>query len=283
MPLPLPPVVAALFLLLLPPLIYYGVLLPWHRARCRRRMGVAPEALTVAFFHPYWCVRCAQYVDVSGHPCRSPPVPQPTNTRTHSNAGGGGERVLWLAIKALAALHEEASSSPRHRPLHVVIYAGAEDAAVGGAAILAKAEQHFGVQLRGATTLPVSFAFVRGRPWLEARRYPVFTMLGQSAGSVLFALACLAAFAPDVWLDTTGCAFTYPVAALLGRSRVAAYVHYPTISTDMLSLVREQRPAYNNDAAVAGSGWRSRAKLLCVPYQQAQWHGTLDGCKSPHL
>lgn len=59
MPLPLPPVVAALFLLLLPPLIYYGVLLPWHRARCRRRMGVAPEALTVAFFHPYWCVRCA--------------------------------------------------------------------------------------------------------------------------------------------------------------------------------------------------------------------------------
>lgn len=201
--------------------------------------------------------------------------PSPPSQHTHtngSNAGGGGERVLWLAIKALAALHESESSS--RRPLHVVIYAGAEDAAVGGAAILAKAEQHFGVALQqgSAMTLPVSFAFVRGRPWLEARRYPVFTMLGQSAGSVLFALACLAAFVPDVWLDTTGCAFTYPVAAVLGISRVAAYVHYPTISTDMLSLVREQRPSYNNDAAVAGSGWRSRAKLLCVSV-----HGAFGG------
>jgi hypothetical protein len=43
-------------LLLLPLLLYYVVLLPLHRARCRRRLGVAPGALTVAFFHPYWCV-----------------------------------------------------------------------------------------------------------------------------------------------------------------------------------------------------------------------------------
>ncbi len=171
--------------------------------------------------------------------------------------------MLWLAVKALAALHESSAST---RPLHVVIYAGAEDAAVGGPAILAKAQQHFGVQLRGKddATLPISFVFVRGRPWLEAQRYPVFTMLGQSLGSVLFAAACLCAFCPDVFLDTTGCAFTYPLASLAGRCRVAAYVHYPTISTDMLSLVREQRPSYNNDAAVAGSGWRSRAKLLYV-------------------
>lgn len=38
-------------------LMYYALLLPLHRARCRRRLGVAPDALTVAFFHPYWCVR----------------------------------------------------------------------------------------------------------------------------------------------------------------------------------------------------------------------------------
>lgn len=40
-----------------PLLLYYALLLPLHRARCRRRLGVAPNALTVAFFHPYWCVR----------------------------------------------------------------------------------------------------------------------------------------------------------------------------------------------------------------------------------
>lgn len=175
--------------------------------------------------------------------------------------------MLWLAIKALATLHEQSQQS---RPLHVVIYAGAEETSVGGPAILARAEEHFGVAGLGQEggknrgTVPISFVFVRGRALLEARRYPVCTMLGQSLGSMAFAAACLWAFAPDVFLDTTGFAFTYPLAALLGRSRVAAYVHYPTISTDMLALVREQRPAYNNDAAVAGSGWKSRAKLLCV-------------------
>ena len=33
---------------------YYAILLPWHRRRCRRRYGVAPDATAVAFFHPYW-------------------------------------------------------------------------------------------------------------------------------------------------------------------------------------------------------------------------------------
>ena len=112
--------------------------------------------------------------------------------------------------------------------------------------------------------MPLTFLFVRGRSLLEAARYPVLTMLGQSVGSILLAFLCLVTFLPDVFIDTTGFAFTYPVAALLGRCRVAAYVHYPTISTDMLSLVREQRPSYNNDQAVAGSSLKSKIKLLYV-------------------
>jgi hypothetical protein len=34
--------------------IYYGVALPLHRRTCRRRLGVTKDAITVAFFHPYW-------------------------------------------------------------------------------------------------------------------------------------------------------------------------------------------------------------------------------------
>lgn len=34
--------------------IYYGVVLPLYRRTCRRRLGVAKDAITVAFFHPYW-------------------------------------------------------------------------------------------------------------------------------------------------------------------------------------------------------------------------------------
>jgi hypothetical protein len=37
----------------------------------------------------------------------------------------------------------------------------------------------------------------------------------------------------QVFVDTTGWAFTFPLAKLAG-CKVACYVHYPTVSTDML-------------------------------------------------
>ena len=57
--------------------------------------------------------------------------------------------------------------------------------------------------------------------------------IGQALGSVRCAWAGLRHFVPELFVDTTGWAFPYPLARLAG-ARVAAYVHYPTISTDML-------------------------------------------------
>ncbi len=57
----------------------------------------------------------------------------------------------------------------------------------------------------------------------------------------------------QVYIDTTGWAFTYPLAWRAG-SRVACYVHYPTISTDMLGRVWQGTATYNNDADIAGEG-----------------------------
>ncbi len=42
---------------------------------------------------------------------------------------------------------------------------------------------------------------------------------------------------PQTFVDTTGWAFTYPLAKLAG-ARVAAYTHYPTVSADMLQRVQ---------------------------------------------
>lgn len=47
----------------------------------------------------------------------------------------------------------------------------------------------------------------------------------------------------------------------LAGARVAAYVHYPTISSDMLSRVRRRDAAYNNSAAISASAAGSAAKL----------------------
>ncbi len=61
--------------------------------------------------------------------------------------------------------------------------------------------------------------------------WPRLTILGQSVGSMIVAASALWQLVPDVFLDTTGYGFTYPVARVLGGCRVATYTHYPTITT----------------------------------------------------
>ena len=169
-------------------------------------------AKSIAFFHPY------------------------------ANTCGGGERVLWIAVKAM-----EESDIP------VTIYTGDiepdED-------ILKRCLNRFNIILKNKPR----FVRLKRRNLLEASAWPRFTMLGQSFGSMIVALEALWQFVPDVFIDTTGCAFTLPLAKLCG-CRTAAYVHYPTISEDMLKRVAERRPTYNNDGAITSSTTRTFVKL----------------------
>lgn len=171
----------------------------------------------------------------------------------YCNSGGGGERVLWVAIKALEAL-----SSPQRR-LRVVIFTGDLDAS--GASILKKAKDTFHVD-PSPKLMTVDFVYITNRRLLEASTWPRLTILGQSLGSMAVALQACGKLNPDVFLDTTGYAFTYIVAKLLCSCRVATYTHYPTITTDMINRVYERRPTYNNTAAVARSPLFSRLKVI---------------------
>ena len=65
----------------------------------------------------------------------------------------------------------------------------------------------------------------------------------------------------QLFIDTSGWAFTYPMCRLSGV-RVACYVHYPTVSTDMLQRVRQRKSLYNNSNRVADSRPASWVKLL---------------------
>lgn len=180
-----------------------------------RRLLVPPRydaaRCTVAFFHP------------------------------NANAGGGGERVLWMAIAALTDVHD------RHR-LKVVIYSG--DADVSAAAAVLAARDRFGVNI--PEDLDIELIYVARRYLLDPSRYPRLTMAGQSLGSMLLALDCVRAANPDVWIDTTGAAFTMVVAKVLAQCRTIAYVHYPTITT-----VREA-------AAVAATAARVSHAVSCA-------------------
>ncbi|XP_022854574.1 GDP-Man:Man(3)GlcNAc(2)-PP-Dol alpha-1,2-mannosyltransferase-like isoform X2 [Olea europaea var. sylvestris] len=114
------------------------------------------------------------------------------------------------------------------------------------------------------------------RKWVEETMYPRFTMIGQSFGSVYLSWEALCKFTPLYYLDTSGYAFTYPIARLFG-CKVISYTHYPTISLDMLTRVHAQNSMYNNDASIAKSALLSWCKVIY--YMIFSWmYGIVGSC-----
>ena len=89
--------------------------------------------------------------------------------------------------------------------------------------------------------MKIEFKYLQKRHWVLASGYRRFTLLGQSLGSMILGWEALCAALPDVFIDSTGYAFTMPLARIFGGCSVVAYTHYPTISTDMLSMVFMER------------------------------------------
>ncbi|KAL7107619.1 hypothetical protein ACP275_06G066700 [Erythranthe tilingii] len=164
----------------------------------------------------------------------------------YTNDGGGGERVLWCAVKSV---QEESPD------LECVIYTGDHEASPESLA--ARAIDRFGVKLVHAPKV----VHLYKRKWVEETTYPRFTMIGQSLGSVYLSWEALCTFTPLYFFDTSGYAFTYPVARIFG-CKVICYTHYPTISLDMLSRVNARSSMYNNDALIAKSVFFSQCKVI---------------------
>eukprot|EP00948_MAST-09A_sp_MAST-9A-sp1_P001691 g1691.t1 len=187
------------------------------------------------------------------------------------NACGGGERVLWIAIQAI----NQRWFAEERGFLRLVVYTGDKDASPKS--ILARVKERFGIDLldilcenevdveknRTQKKAALSFIYLDRRPYVLASRYPHFTLLGQSLGSIFLGYEALSKFTPNVFVDTAGYAFTLPLAKyFFNVQHVGAYVHYPTISTDMLQRVFERRPTYNNAGIIAQSRVMSTIKWI---------------------
>lgn len=178
-------------------------------------------------------------------------------------AGGGGERVLWCAIDAIQR---------EHPGVHCIVYTG--DSSVTPDAMIKQADSRFGVKLCAAS---IDFVYLESRHFVEASTWPRFTLLGQSIGSIRLGWEAICSFCPDIMVDSMGYAFTYPVFVYLGRCRMGCYVHYPTISTDMLASVRSGAVTTCNDARVARSRLLSNVKLIY--YKLFAWlYGIVGRC-----
>lgn len=87
-------------------------------------------------------------------------------------------------------------------------------------------------------------------------------MLCQSLASVIVGMECIIRCRPDIYCDTMGAAFTYPLAKIFTQCHIVAYKHYPIISSDMLQRVRDQRPTHHSSTTISGNISISSVKLF---------------------
>ncbi|KAI1337384.1 hypothetical protein F5Y15DRAFT_418147 [Xylariaceae sp. FL0016] len=156
------------------------------------------------------------------------------------NAGGGGERVLWAAVRA---------TQRRWPKAKIVVYTGDHD--VTKDKMLSRVKNTFSIDIHPPT---IHFLYLSTRHWVLSSTWPHMTLIGQSLGSLVLGWDAFSLLVPDIFVDTMGYAFT------LGLSKVlfpdlptAAYVHYPTISTDMLDSLDPSTPV-GTQGVNAGKG-----------------------------
>ncbi|XP_014467739.1 PREDICTED: GDP-Man:Man(3)GlcNAc(2)-PP-Dol alpha-1,2-mannosyltransferase isoform X2 [Dinoponera quadriceps] len=236
------------------------LLIKWRKMYSRKRKARQEKGTVVGIFHPY------------------------------CDAGGGGERVLWYAVHAIQNKYVSIASDVvkrymtifsksnvrfvslpllfivflivticvdfRYPDVHIAIYTG--DLYAGPEEILSRTEKVFNVKLQRN----IEFIYLHRRKWVEASMYPYFTLLGQSLGSIWLGIEALNSLLPDIYIDTMGYAFTYPLFKYIGGCRVGSYTHYPTISHDMLKYVYRRVTTYNNRRIIARNPFFTMGKLL---------------------
>lgn len=171
----------------------------------------------------------------------------------HCLTGGGGERVLWCALLAVQNAMPGAQ---------IVVYSAWSEAGVPLEEAVGKTKSalqtQFGLSLGDCSFIPVDICMAR---LVDPSRYPRLTLLFQAVGTTLLGLHAYWKHPVDVFVDTANLTFGLVFPKLLG-AQTMSYVHYPTISTDMLSVVRSRRAQFNNSEAIARSTALSFVKLL---------------------
>lgn len=157
--------------------------------------------------------------------------------------------------------------------IKIVIYSG--ETLKSRDEILRNVMTKFRIQIPEEHQEQIVFCKIYSRKYLSGSLYPFLTMLFQAIASVLVNAECLIRVCPDVYIDTMGVPYAYPLAKYGAGCQVVAYVHYPIISSDMLNKVRQQRPSFNNDSRISESVTVSSVKLLYYHIMSAlfSWTG----------
>lgn len=129
----------------------------WKRKVLLRSLQTAGiQPCVVGFFHPY------------------------------CNAGGGGERVLWAAIRA---------TQRAHPTVICVVYTG--DLDVDQEKIVLRTKDAFGIELDASR---LHIIHLLKRHLVSPETWPRFTLIGQSLGSIPLVFEAINDLAPDIFI-----------------------------------------------------------------------------------
>lgn len=125
--------------------------------------------------------------------------------------------------------------------------------------ILDKVEKVFNIHLDKDD---ITFVYLKCRSFVKPEHYRYFTLLCQSIGSMVLGMESLYRFPPNIYIETMGFAFTLPIFRYIGKCQVGCYVHYPTISMDMLRRVKQREYSHNNRSYVVKNPFLTWLKLI---------------------
>lgn len=189
----------------------------------------------------------------------------------HPNAAaaGGGERVLWAAVHDVINSSDDAVAA---------IYVS-KDSGATQASLVASAAERFNIHYTPQQTNRIVVIALTQTWLIDPETFPVLTMLGQAIGMAVLGYEAISNLMPDVFVDATGLAFSYPIVSFFAKVPIVAYVHYPFIQDEMISAI---------DTAKS-KGFISKIKLtlkkvyykvLTVMYKFAGSYATTVTCNS---
>ncbi|KAK6466053.1 protein required for asparagine-linked oligosaccharide assembly [Scheffersomyces coipomensis] len=144
----------------------------------------------------------------------------------YANNGGGGERVLWEAVKATLLADDKNIA---------VIYTTNTD--VEPLQILQNVSNKF--DIKNLDSSRVLFIYLRRfNNLIDGNYWKHFTLVGQLIGSMLLSLEAMQELSPDVWIDTIGLPGSYWPVSLILKIPILAYVHYPIIQPEMFNKLK---------------------------------------------
>lgn len=147
----------------------------------------------------------------------------------YANNGGGGERVLWQAVKATLLADD--------KNICVIYTTNIEAQPLD---ILNKANKKF--QIDGLDHSRVVFIYLRKfNNLIDGNYWKHFTLIGQLFGGILLSLEAMYELSPDVWIDTMGLPSSYLLVSLSLKIPILAYTHFPILQEDMFGKLKFQK------------------------------------------